>query len=358
MDKQFKKYRNFYWFLIASLILCFSISGELCFAQGVTVSIPEGLEGETGSSVEVPVNIEGDAVNQIFAGTVSFGYDAGVLDAPSVATGELLGSVTGNTSVSGQVSFSFAQAAPLSGEGILVIVTFTVVGTAGTSTELDLIEATFNEGAIIATFDDGSFTVTGGPVGGVTVSIPEGLEGETGSSVEVPVNIEGDAVNQIFAGTVSFGYDAGVLDAPSVATGELLGSVTGNTSVSGQVSFSFAQAAPLSGEGILVIVTFTVVGAAGTSTELDLTEATFNEGAIPATLNDGSFTVTDDGVVPGDVTGDGVVDVADLIRTINIILGIGPEPSEAESAAADINNDGIIDVADLIGIINLILGIG
>ena len=69
-------------------------------------------------------------------------------------------------------------------------------------------------------------------------------------------------------------------------------------------------------------------------------------------------TPTNGGVVTGDVTGDGVVIVQDLIRVINIILGIPPLPTEQEIAAADVNGDGVINVSDLIGIINIILGIG
>jgi len=60
----------------------------------------------------------------------------------------------------------------------------------------------------------------------------------------------------------------------------------------------------------------------------------------------------------GDVTGDGVVNVQDLIRVISIILGVGEEPTEAERAAADVNEDGEINVSDLIAIISIILGIG
>ena len=59
--------------------------------------------------------------------------------------------------------------------------------------------------------------------------------------------------------------------------------------------------------------------------------------------------------VAGDVTGDGIVDVTDLIGVINLILGIGSPPFPDR---ADVNNDGIVDVADLIAIINIILGIG
>ncbi|MFQ6094145.1 MAG: dockerin type I domain-containing protein [bacterium] len=57
----------------------------------------------------------------------------------------------------------------------------------------------------------------------------------------------------------------------------------------------------------------------------------------------------------GDVTGDETIDVADVIRTVNIILDFLPEPTPYELWAADYNGDGSINVLDIVQIINLIL---
>ena len=59
----------------------------------------------------------------------------------------------------------------------------------------------------------------------------------------------------------------------------------------------------------------------------------------------------------GDVTEDGIINVQDLIKVINIILGL-EEPTEGQRVTADMNGDGEINVNDLIAIINIILGIG
>ena len=69
-------------------------------------------------------------------------------------------------------------------------------------------------------------------------------------------------------------------------------------------------------------------------------------GAMPETIDS----------IEGDTTGDGIVNVADLIQLINVILGVGNPPTEAQRQAADVNDDGILDVNDLIAIINMILG--
>lgn len=58
-----------------------------------------------------------------------------------------------------------------------------------------------------------------------------------------------------------------------------------------------------------------------------------------------------DGVLPGDVNGNGKVDVADVTALINMILGV----AETKASVADVNGNGIVDVADVTALINLIL---
>ncbi|MFQ6092531.1 MAG: dockerin type I repeat-containing protein, partial [bacterium] len=60
----------------------------------------------------------------------------------------------------------------------------------------------------------------------------------------------------------------------------------------------------------------------------------------------------------GDVNRDGQVNVLDVLRGANIILGFPPAPSASELWAADCNGDEAVNVLDLIGIVNVILGIG
>jgi hypothetical protein len=60
---------------------------------------------------------------------------------------------------------------------------------------------------------------------------------------------------------------------------------------------------------------------------------------------DGSLGVT---AVPGDVTGDGIVDVADLIA---VILAWGPCPAPPDPCPEDLDESGSVDVTDLIAVI-------
>ena len=57
--------------------------------------------------------------------------------------------------------------------------------------------------------------------------------------------------------------------------------------------------------------------------------------------------------IMGDLNQDGMINVQDIIITINIILG---EPSnELELSLADLNSDGMIDILDVVLLVNLIL---
>ncbi|MBQ0069579.1 MAG: hypothetical protein KBT09_07490, partial [Bacteroidales bacterium] len=55
--------------------------------------------------------------------------------------------------------------------------------------------------------------------------------------------------------------------------------------------------------------------------------------------------------IPGDVNGDGTVDIADVNAAINLIL------TTSFDANADVNNDNTVDIADINAIINIILAV-
>ena len=80
-----------------------------------------------------------------------------------------------------------------------------------------------------------------------------------------------------------------------------------------------------------------------------------------AELVNGKYTVNDitsqyeGGTVglPGDVNGDGKVNVSDVSALINMILGL----SAMDQSAGDVNGDGRVNVSDVSALINIILGI-
>lgn len=61
-------------------------------------------------------------------------------------------------------------------------------------------------------------------------------------------------------------------------------------------------------------------------------------------------------IILGDANCDGMVDVLDVVTSINHIIGFNPDPFCFENA--NINSDEVIDILDVVSIINIILGTG
>ncbi len=68
------------------------------------------------------------------------------------------------------------------------------------------------------------------------------------------------------------------------------------------------------------------------------------------------ITVTGTVNLPGDLNQDQVVNVLDVILTVNIVLGVNGSPSDFELWAADVNQDGTVDILDIVTMVNMILG--
>jgi hypothetical protein len=61
-----------------------------------------------------------------------------------------------------------------------------------------------------------------------------------------------------------------------------------------------------------------------------------------------------DDIILGDVNGDTIINVLDIVSIINFILAYS-EPDFHASIAADMNEDGMINVLDIIAIVNIII---
>ncbi len=57
----------------------------------------------------------------------------------------------------------------------------------------------------------------------------------------------------------------------------------------------------------------------------------------------------------GDINGDGIIDILDMVRLVQIILETADEPSDDELSRADINQDGIVNIGDIISLVQLLL---
>jgi hypothetical protein len=59
--------------------------------------------------------------------------------------------------------------------------------------------------------------------------------------------------------------------------------------------------------------------------------------------------------ITGDVNNDGLINILDIIQTVNIILGANLNPTDYELWAADLNQDDNIDILDIVLSVNTIL---
>ena len=56
----------------------------------------------------------------------------------------------------------------------------------------------------------------------------------------------------------------------------------------------------------------------------------------------------------GDVNADSIINILDIVATVNFVLG-QDTATDDEACAADYNGDGIINVLDIVSIVNIIL---
>ena len=77
-----------------------------------------------------------------------------------------------------------------------------------------------------------------------------------------------------------------------------------------------------------------------------------------STLGDNTYTqvitLSYNDVMMGDLDGDGIINILDIILEVNIILGV-IDPTPQQETAGDLNADGNIDILDVIALVNLIL---
>ena len=78
--------------------------------------------------------------------------------------------------------------------------------------------------------------------------------------------------------------------------------------------------------------------------------ATINNSIIPITLS-----VTENGMLLGDINQDGIIDVLDVVAMVGFIIDATNVPDDQEACAADYNGDGGIDVLDVVAVVGVII---
>ncbi|MGC8833393.1 MAG: dockerin type I domain-containing protein [Armatimonadota bacterium] len=127
----------------------------------------------------------------------------------------------------------------------------------------------------------------------------------------------------------------------------------------GQVMVGIAGVTGFSGPGVMVVIPLQIPTNAvpRTSYELQLRDVLLYDESgrqISVTLKNGTLTIA--GLMDGDVTGDGVVDIRDALLALKMALGLALYTTD-QLAAADLNKDGRITVVDVQAILRLALGL-
>lgn len=135
------------------------------------------------------------------------------------------------------------------------------------------------------------------------VSIPTGVTTRTGDPVTVPVNVDDTTGKSLLSFDMRLTYDPAVVNNPVVSLTPLSAGrvIFVNSSTPGVIIVSVFGSTPFAGAGSLVDVTFNTVGGIGTSTGVNFSSFTFNEGTSCLTTSNGSISVIS-GAISGTVT--------------------------------------------------------
>ena len=261
----------------------------------VKVSIPDTTANSV-SSISIPVNIE-DVANlgiNFYAFDLTFNQD--VLDATGITVVGTLPQEWESPAVVdslGKISIAGADTISLTGAGVLIYVDFQIVGTAGTQSTLELENFIFNEGNPWVNLSNGSITITE-KIDTVNVFIPD-TTGKSGESITIPIYVDDVTGLDITSYHAALSYDQQVLEATgpimSGTLSEQWGTVVFSDSA-GHIAISGSGSSSLTGSGVLIFLTFEIIGNDGSQTELFFNDMVFNEGNPIANTMGGTLVVS------------------------------------------------------------------
>lgn len=328
----------------------------------VVLSLPATATGTPGAVVQVPILAA--AADGILGIDLTVRYDPAVIRAQGVTVSgiaEAAGfAVVANVNQAGVIVLSaYATRMALAGSGEIARIQFQVVGSMGASTRLSFLAASSNEGQVPSTVQDGLFAIAAPPA---VLSMPDTAQGGTGTTVLVPLSAT--PADGILAIDMTVQYDPAVLLAQSVAVSGLAATagfaVVANLNTPGMIVIStYATANALGGSGEILRIGFNVVGSPGTWSTLMLSGVSVNEGAIPATLDPGLFTVNCAGAVAGTPCNDGNPATCGDVCSGGACAGTPvPEPAEVNASVRVAQNgpDATISWDDLPGSFNVYRG--
>ncbi len=175
------------------------------------------------------------------------------------------------------------------------------------------------------------------------IELPRNLVLVPGTTYDLPITVSG--ASDLADCQVDLTFNGSVLKVEDVVPGPL--GITAKSVVDGSVSFNGASVSGVSGNVTLATIQFSVVGMTDDETALDLVAGLWDVNALPIPVEvvSGSAHV----LIYGDANGDGVVNLADTLKVLKLIIGTDkekPDVGTPKFLAIDVNRNGVIDVGD------------
>lgn len=139
------------------------VLSSICSIYGINVSFSDITSLTNGQTVEIPITVSDLTGSGVISYYADVSFSEAVLNCTGVIkTGTLSsgwGAPTVNTSIDGRVTIAAYGTQPLTGQGTLLKVVFTVVGTTGLGSPLNFDVFQFNEGTPVAVTQNGYASV-------------------------------------------------------------------------------------------------------------------------------------------------------------------------------------------------------
>ncbi|WP_340818860.1 cohesin domain-containing protein [Methanolobus sp. WCC4] len=231
-------------------------------------------------------------------------------------------------------------------------------------------EVTLTEGQMVSISDDGTmsevqpfdtesalneFYETTSDTPAVNGLVFESRSKPAGSSIQIPLTLNG--VNENVGNMdLTLNYDSSVLEATEVIKGGLTtDSLFDHNIIDGTIKISLADKQGFSGDGSIAYVKFDVVGAEGSSSDLEITAMTANRAdnyeTIDIETHDGLFNVISMEEGMGDSDGDGVYTALDALYALQMAVDKIPR-----DPVMDVNEDGSVTSLDARNILKITVG--
>jgi len=365
-------------------VLSLILTAALAYGQN-SINVVS-VTGDPGADVTVKITVTSD--KNVAGATFTVVFDQTKLQVKATAGGADAAAMTpvgvviddansdGSLEVS-LVDFSFSNPVAAGTDKELYVVTFTIDAAASGEIPVELDGVSLSDeaaGDIAVTVTDGAVTVSGEGPGpepepqeepeGNYILIRDAF-GDVGTEVTMPVIVTSDKNVAGISFTVEFEPSklqvkatAGGADAAAmtpVGVDIAAANTSGELAVS-LVDFSFANPVPAGEKKEVFVVTFSV--AAAGAIPVGLTGVSLSDeaaGDILVAIVDGTVNKEPVGpgpaVEPGDVDGDGTVNIFDLLGLLQVLSGAG-----APTAGSDANSDGTTNIFDLLALLGILAG--